>query len=452
MRNALSATFTRRLVFALLITVMLLLVVPVACTAAYDEVEEQIVAIESVRFPGFFINISYGKDTNLQNIDVYIVDPMTGKPYKAMEFKIVKYKNSYAIVFAHSKSGRVVNTNSNTTAQNGQNVMLFDRTNHVTQLWYFDEVSTGNYIIRSASNPNVVLNCVGAYGNVNVATYKAGVKNQIWKLVPINAPKVSSIKLSKTSVSINDISSTRLTATTVPANSSVTWSSSNTSVATVSGGIVSGKSPGTATITAKAGDKSATCKVTVTDSGTMQYQYAILPFQFGTINEWRWLGFHKDQNAYDFSDVAYAPFDCKVVWVEGVDAWGHGGYINRHNAVVFQSVKKVRLADGSIDYVSFLAMHGNTAQQNNLAQAKRNGTVYRQGTRIYNPGTFMDGNANGCGLHVHVAVWKGTNYMSTLESGAYYSGNIDIEKVFWYDGSFNYLSNLNKYTYWKTKP
>lgn len=44
------------------------------------------------------------------------------------------------------------------------------------------------------------------------------------------------------------------------------WTSSNTAVATVSGGTVTGVSVGTATITATAGGKTATCTVTITDS------------------------------------------------------------------------------------------------------------------------------------------------------------------------------------------
>lgn len=48
----------------------------------------------------------------------------------------------------------------------------------------------------------------------------------------------------------------------------VTWSSSNTSVATVSStGVVTAKAKGTATITAKVGDQSLTCKVTVKPMG-----------------------------------------------------------------------------------------------------------------------------------------------------------------------------------------
>ena len=77
------------------------------------------------------------------------------------------------------------------------------------------------------------------------------------------------ITLSKTSLSIAKGKSAALTATVAPSNAtdkSVTWSSSNTAVATVSNGTVKGVKAGTATITAKTSNgKTATCKVTVTD-------------------------------------------------------------------------------------------------------------------------------------------------------------------------------------------
>ncbi|MBQ8353375.1 MAG: Ig-like domain-containing protein [Spirochaetaceae bacterium] len=62
-------------------------------------------------------------------------------------------------------------------------------------------------------------------------------------------------------------STTQLTATVTPSNSTdnVEWTSSDTSVATVDNtGLVTGVKAGTATITAKAGEKEAKCTVTVT--------------------------------------------------------------------------------------------------------------------------------------------------------------------------------------------
>ena len=79
---------------------------------------------------------------------------------------------------------------------------------------------------------------------------------------------VSSVSIDKTSVSLNVGESVTLAATVKPdnaTNKTVSWSSSNASVASVdASGKVSAVAEGTATITAKAGDKTATCSVTVT--------------------------------------------------------------------------------------------------------------------------------------------------------------------------------------------
>ena len=48
----------------------------------------------------------------------------------------------------------------------------------------------------------------------------------------------------------------------------VTWTSDDESVATVENGVVTAVAEGTAIITAEAGGKTATCKVTVTKAGS----------------------------------------------------------------------------------------------------------------------------------------------------------------------------------------
>ena len=75
-----------------------------------------------------------------------------------------------------------------------------------------------------------------------------------------------SIQLNKTSKSIDEGSSFTLTATVSPSDcpDTITWSSSNSSIASVSSsGKVTGKSAGYCTITAKCGNETATCNVTV---------------------------------------------------------------------------------------------------------------------------------------------------------------------------------------------
>ena len=94
--------------------------------------------------------------------------------------------------------------------------------------------------------------------------------------VTVQDTKVTSLSLSSSTLSLTCGGSTStLTATATPSgacNKNVTWSSSNTSVATVStAGVVTPVAAGTANITATAADgsgKTATCNVTVNSAGT----------------------------------------------------------------------------------------------------------------------------------------------------------------------------------------
>lgn len=77
---------------------------------------------------------------------------------------------------------------------------------------------------------------------------------------------VTGISLNQSSVSLEVGGTVSLTATVSPSNAtdkSVTWQSSNTGVATVAGGVVTGVAEGSASVTATAGGKSAKCEVKV---------------------------------------------------------------------------------------------------------------------------------------------------------------------------------------------
>ena len=65
--------------------------------------------------------------------------------------------------------------------------------------------------------------------------------------------------------------------------SAATWSSGNTSVATVSAGTVTGKGAGTATITATYNGKSATCSVTVVGTATLSLGWTSATMEKGSV-------------------------------------------------------------------------------------------------------------------------------------------------------------------------
>ena len=96
---------------------------------------------------------------------------------------------------------------------------------------------------------------------------------------------VEGITLDKTTATVEEGATVTLTATVTPDNATdktVTWSTSNEAIATVSGGVVTGVKAGEVTITAKAGDKSATCTVTVTAAAT---EPEVVPVTGVTLNQ-----------------------------------------------------------------------------------------------------------------------------------------------------------------------
>jgi len=79
---------------------------------------------------------------------------------------------------------------------------------------------------------------------------------------------VTGVTLNKSEETISVGNTETLIATVVPSNATdktVTWASDDEEVATVLNGVVMGVSAGTATITATASGKTATCEITVTN-------------------------------------------------------------------------------------------------------------------------------------------------------------------------------------------
>ena len=81
---------------------------------------------------------------------------------------------------------------------------------------------------------------------------------------PDKANTVQSILLSNTAMSVDVGEDVTVTAQTLPIDGDITWSTSDATVATVDGGVITGVASGTATITAVSGSASASVAVTVT--------------------------------------------------------------------------------------------------------------------------------------------------------------------------------------------
>lgn len=80
---------------------------------------------------------------------------------------------------------------------------------------------------------------------------------------PDTANTVQGIILSQSAVTVQNTKTVKITATTIPVGGEVVWTSSDTSKATVEGGVITGKAAsGSAVITASCGDATAVCNVT----------------------------------------------------------------------------------------------------------------------------------------------------------------------------------------------
>ena len=128
-------------------------------------------------------------------------------------------------------------------------------------VWITDVVLNGNKVTYKVAENNSGAQRTGkiklTYGSYATAEFTVTQKGK----------PVTSLSLNKSSLALHSGNSEKLVATVEPSDATLAWSSSNTSVATVStSGVVTAKGNGTATITVSATDgsgKNATCTVTV---------------------------------------------------------------------------------------------------------------------------------------------------------------------------------------------
>ena len=176
--------------------------------------------------------------------------------------------SSYRLIPADGKSFKVAAASDNSAYQGTKLMLMLVSDNGTT----IQLNPTSGTTIQSGNDEPLVLDeengviIVPAGGSVNGTVWLAGgtvAKNGTQKV------NVESIALNENTLTLytnRDPKTATLTATVSPdnaTNKTVAWTSADEKVATVENGVVTAVGNGTTTITAQAGDKTATCVVTV---------------------------------------------------------------------------------------------------------------------------------------------------------------------------------------------
>lgn len=127
-------------------------------------------------------------------------------------------------------------------------------------------------------------------------------------------PQPDKLSLNKTEVTIAVDETVQLTA-----NLDVTWASSNEAVATVDAGLVKGIAAGEANITAKAGDQTAVCKVTVKEGGPAEIPE--IKVDDNSLADW-------DALPAEFVVEAVCPEDAAMLGLKSVKVYATEMYIS----------------------------------------------------------------------------------------------------------------------------
>lgn len=142
--------------------------------------------------------------------------------------------------------------------------VAFNVTPNVDWLHYIQTKALSNSTVCIKVDENPTYN--NREGKIEIAQQNGSLKHTI-TVKQAGRIAVTSVTLDKTSVKLKEGESVTLVATVTPDNATdktVTWTSSEAAVASVdASGKVTAIKEGSATITAKAGDKTATCSVTI---------------------------------------------------------------------------------------------------------------------------------------------------------------------------------------------
>lgn len=139
--------------------------------------------------------------------------------------------------------------------------------------------SNGKGIYNNWQGTNDLFNIYDGVGDGSYLAYTIIYSNQAPAWTNPDPVHVTGVQLDNTLLTLEVGESSTLVATVLPANTdfpTVTWTSSNTGVATVVNGVVTAVAAGTAVITAAADGQSATCDVTVNAPAAPDGDYVLV--------------------------------------------------------------------------------------------------------------------------------------------------------------------------------
>lgn len=170
----------------------------------------------------------------------------------------------------------------------------------------------------------------------------------------------------------------------------------------------------------------------------------LCPFESMYITQGSNMGTHRGTMANDvrgaYAGVKYpyyAPCDCKLIWRDVANGQG-----------MWQSLEKVRFANGNIDYATFVTCHDNTFDATV-------GQVVRQGEQISNMGDKAGNGGKASGVHCHIEIaqhkydisnWKKNGYgiycfpNETDTDDCYFVDNTNI--IYGMGGNWKYISQI----------
>lgn len=163
---------------------------------------------------------------------------------------------------------------------------------------------------------------------------------------------VTGVSLENTTLSLSIGSSATLNATIEPSdasNSSVTWSSSDETVATVSDGTVTAVAAGSATITVTAedGDYTATCAVTVTESSSSSGSYSQSSGEVSVSGE-TYSSTASDENAVKVTGGTFTMTNCTVTKTGDTDNSEESSFYGINAAILASDNGTVEMSGGTI--------------------------------------------------------------------------------------------------------